>query len=152
VCVSSISRLIQLTSTSLIDVYRTNSNRQCNVEGNWGLHKTWSWLRGDKRPPTPALCTVIDGRLLFRASTIYINSLLITYIVNPFIADLSHKILYIGAPWPHGLQKRHNPFIAALKSHETTLHWYGGHPWAGSASELKKSYPPWAGEALNGLI
>jgi hypothetical protein len=39
------------------------------------------------------------------------------------------KLLYIGVPWPHGLQKRFNPFIAALKSHEITLHWYGGRPY-----------------------
>jgi hypothetical protein len=31
-----------------------------------------------------------------------------------------------------------NPFIAChchCQSHEVTLHWYGGHPWAGSTSE-----------------
>jgi hypothetical protein len=69
-----------------------------------------------------------------------------------FIAALKvTKLLYIGTPWPHGLQKRLYPFIAALKSHEITLHWYAGRPWAGSASVLKKIYHPCAGKALNGL-
>jgi hypothetical protein len=58
----------------------------------------------------------------------------------------SHKILYIGAPWPQGLQKRLNSFIVALKSHEITLHWYGGRSWAGLASELKKNLPPMGGQ------
>jgi hypothetical protein len=43
---------------------------------------------------------------------------------NPFIAALKvTKLLDIGVPWPHGLQKGLNPFIAALKRHGITLHW-----------------------------